>query len=467
MSLGRARPSWLRRSPKTGIDQRKPPAAVFGPAPLDEPTVHLVLDLALRVGEAQLASGVGAADVTATIIDVTAAYGLPHTEVDVTFTAITVCCHRGTEAAPITTLRVVRSRSLDFTRLAELELLIGRMKGGTITPRDAYGELDRITTAPHPYPRWVATAAWAGMAAGVAVLVGGGLLLALTAAFVTAVLDRVGRVLNRRNLPFFFQQVVGGGLATGAALVMYATDLLPSVRPSMLVAVGIVVLLSGLSLVSTVQDAISGYNVTAAGRTVEIGLLTAGLISGIALALRAGVQFGIQTSIAEPLPALITDVPVQFAAGAATSFCFAMASYAQPRALLVAAVAGAVGTTSYGLLAVTGTNAITSSAVAAALVGFGGAVLSRRLRIPTLVVSVAGIGPLLPGWTIYRGLYQLTADGDSAGLSTLVLATGIALALAGGVVLGEHLARPVRSGLSRLERRFVTTRTSSTRVNSV
>jgi uncharacterized membrane protein YjjB (DUF3815 family) len=216
-----------------------------------------------------------------------------------------------------------------------------------------------------------------------------------------------------------------------------------------------------------VQDAISGYNVTAAGRTMEIVLLTAGLISGVALALRAGVQFGVRTSLAEPLPALITDVPVQFAAGAATSFCFAMASYAQPRALLVAAVAGAVGTTSYGLLAVTGTNAITSSAVAATLVGFGGAVLSRRLRIPTLVVSVAGITPLLPGWTIYRGLYQLTAEGDSEGLSTLVLATGIALALAGGVVLGEHLARPVRSGLSRLERRFVTTRTSSTRVNSV
>lgn len=467
MGLGSARPAWLRRTRKIGTDQHEQRTAVFGPEPLDEATVHLVLDLALRVGEAQLASGVGAADVTATIIDVTGAYGLPHTEVDVTFTAITVCCHRGTEAAPITTLRVVRSRSLDFTRLAELEHLIGRMKAGSATARDAYAELDRITTAPHPYPRWVATAAWAGMAAAVAVLVGGGLLLALLAAVVTAVIDRVGRLLNRRNLPFFFQQVVGGGLATAVALVMYATDLLPTVRPSLLVAVGIVVLLSGLSLVSTVQDAISGYNVTAAGRTMEIVLLTAGLISGVALALRAGVQFGVRTSIAEPLPALITDVPVQFAAGSATSFFFAMASYAQPRALLVAAVAGAVGTTSFGLLAVTGTNAITSSAVAATLVGFGGAVLSRRLRIPTLVVSVAGITPLLPGWTVYRGLYQLTAEGDSEGLSTLVLATGVALALAGGVVLGEHLARPVRSGLSLLERRFVTTRTASSRVNSV
>jgi uncharacterized membrane protein YjjP (DUF1212 family) len=459
VGLGHARPGWLRRSSKTGTDLHENPSAVYGPPLLDEPSVHLVLDLALRVGEVQLSSGAGAADVTATIIGVTEAYGLPHTEVDVTFTAITVCCHRGTEAAPITTLRVVRSRGLDYTRLAALELLISRMTDGTISPRTAYAELDRITTAPHPYPRWVSTLAWAGMAAAVAVLVGGGLLLALTAAVVTAVIDRAGRVLNRRNLPFFFQQVVGGGLATAAALVMYATDLLPAVRPSMLVAVGIVVLLSGLSLVSTVQDAIDGYNVTAAGRTMEIVLLTAGLISGVALALRAGVQFGIETSISEPLPPLITDVPVQFAAGAATSFCFALASYAQPRALIVAAVAGAVGTTSYGLLAVGGTNAITSSAVAATLVGFGGALMSRRLRIPTLVVAVSGITPLLPGWTTYQGLYQLTAENDSAGLSKLVLAAGIALALAGGVVLGEYLAHPVRNGLNLLGRRFVTART--------
>jgi uncharacterized membrane protein YjjB (DUF3815 family) len=73
--------------------------------------------------------------------------------------------------------------------------------------------------------------------------------------------------------------------------------------------------------------------------------------------------------------------------------------------------------------------------------------------MPPLLVAVAGMVPLLPGWTIYRGLYQLTAEGDAAGLSTLVLAAGTALALASGVVLGEHLGRPVRTGLGRLAAR--------------
>ncbi len=445
---------WLRRrryrDPRTTPGLWQP---VEGPSLPDDSTVHLVLDLALRVGEVQLASGAGAADVTATVVAVADAYGLPRTEVDVIFTSITVSCHRGTEAAPITSLRVVRSRGLDYTRLATLENLIRRITANEIEAPDAYAELDRITKQPHPYPRWVATAAWAGMAGAVAFLVGGGPFIAMSAFVVTAVVDRVGRVLNRRALPFFFQQAVGGALAAATALAMYATDLLPNVRPSLLVATGIVVLLSGLSLVGAVQDAITGYNVTAAGRTMEIALLTAGLIAGIALTLRAGLQFGVPTSIADPLPPLISDVPMQLAAGAATSLFFALASYAPLRALPIAAGAGALGTTTYGLLALTGTNVVTCAAVAATAVGFAGAVISRRLHTPPLMIAVAGMVPLLPGWTTYRGLYQLTVEGDAAGLSTLVLAAGTALALASGVVLGEFLGRPVRTGLRRLANR--------------
>ncbi|ROP38872.1 threonine/serine ThrE exporter family protein [Saccharothrix texasensis] len=426
---------------------------VEGPSPPDDSTVHLVLDLALRVGEAQMAGGAGVADVTATILAVTTAYGLPNTEVDVIYTSITVSCHRGTETAPVTTMRVVRGRSVDYTRLAAVEDLIRRITSGGVTAGDASAEIERISRADHPYPRWVATAAWAGMAAAVAFLVGGGPSLAATAAVVTALIDRVGRVLNRRGLPFFFQQVVGGALATSVAVAMYATDLLPAARPSLLIATGIVVLLSGLSLVGTVQDAITGYHVTAAGRTVEITLLTAGLIAGITLTLRAGVQFGVRTSIADPLPPLISEVPTQFAAGAATSACFALAGYAPVRALPMAALAGAVGTTGYRLLVLVGTNTITSAVAAATAVGFLGKVVSRRLRTPPLLVATAGMVPLLPGWTTYRGLYQFTAEGDPAGLSTLVLAAGTALALASGVVLGEHLGRPVRTGLGRLAAR--------------
>ncbi|RLK59785.1 threonine/serine ThrE exporter family protein [Actinokineospora cianjurensis] len=427
---------------------------VQGPRLPEERTVHLVLDLALRIGEVQMASGAGASDATATIIAVSAAYGLPHCEVDVIFTSITVACQRGTDEPPITSLRVVRSRGLDYTRLADVETLVGKIAAHGIDVQEARAELERITTAPHPYPRWVATLAYAGMAAAVTVLIGGAADMAAFAAITTAVVDRVGRVLNRRALPFFFQQVVGGALATGAALALLASHVIEG-RPTVLVAAAITVLLSGLSVVSTVQDAITGYNVTAAGRTMEISLMTAGLIAGVVLALNIATALGMAyTPLADPLPPNAFRLPVQAVAGAAGAALFALASYAKPRALLVASAAGGAGTAVYGALTLTGTSPISASGIAAVVIGFAGGVVSRRLRMPPLVVAVSGLVPLLPGLTTYRGLYELAAERSTSGLPTLMLAAAIALALAAGVVLGEYLAQPVRTGLSRLERRL-------------
>jgi uncharacterized membrane protein YjjP (DUF1212 family) len=402
-----------------------------------------------------MSSGAGAADVTATILAVANAYGMPHCEVDVIFTSITVTCQRGVDLPPVTSLRVVRSRGIDYTRLSLVERMIREITGGRITAHDAHTELDKITSAPRPYPRWFATMAYAGMAAAIAILVGGDGVVALFAAAITALIDRVGRLLNRRALPFFFQQVVGGVLATALALAVVASNLLPaSMTPTTLVAAALTVLLSGLSFVSTVQDAITGYNVTAAGRFVEVSMMTAGLIAGVALALNVGLMLGLPSVPVLQLASSLLRLPLQTLAGAAAAVCFALASYATPRSVVVSGVAGGAGAASYSALLLTGAGQITASALAATMIGFAGGVISRRLRIPPLVIAVAGMVPLLPGLTVYRGLYEMAVERSYTGLSTLMVATSVALALAAGVVLGEYLAQPVRSGLSRLERRL-------------
>ncbi|HEY0499448.1 MAG TPA: threonine/serine exporter family protein [Kutzneria sp.] len=445
---------WRRRRP--AVPATPAPGVEVGPELPSDGTVNLVLDLALRIGEVQLASGAAAADVASTLVQVTSAYGLPRCEVDVTFISISVCCHRGTAASPVMSMRVVRSRGLDYTRLAGLEALVRRVIAGRVTAEEASAELDEISAAQHPYPRWLATVAWAAMAASVALLLGGGPMMALVAAAVTAVVDRVGRILNRFNLPFFFQQVAGGALGAAGALIATATGLVPPNQLSLVVAAGIVVLLSGLSVVSSVQDAINGYNVTASGRTMETLLMSVGLITGVAFALRFGVHFGIGSTLAPVSPLSFGTVPIQIVTGAAAAVFFALASYGQPRALLVAGVSSAMGVGAYSTLQAAGADVLTGSALAAVLIGFGGQLLSRRLKVPTLVVGISGLTPLLPGLTTYRGLYQLTVQGDVAGLSTLVLAMGIGLALAAGMVLGEFLAHPVRARLGRLERRLRT-----------
>lgn len=446
---------WWKRGRLHWERLEQPAGEVQGPALPSESTVYFVLDLALRIGEVQMSSGAGAADVTATILAVANAYGMPHCEVDVIFTSITVTCHRGVDLPPVTSLRVVRSRGLDYTRLALVERLIWDITAGKVTAHDAHTELDRVTSAPHPYPRWFATLAYAGMAAAVAILIGGDGVVALFAAAITALIDRVGRLLNRRALPFFFQQVVGGVLATACALAIVASNLLPaSVTPTTMVAAAITVLLSGLSFVSTTQDAISGYNVTAAGRLVEVSMMTAGLIAGVVATLNLAVSIGLPSVPAVQVVSSLLRLPLQTFAGAAAAVCFALASYATPRAVVVAGIAGGAGAAGYSALVLAGVGQITASAVAATMIGLSGGVISRRLRIPPLVIAVCGMVPLLPGLTIYRALFELAVERSYVGLSTLMVATSVALALAAGVVLGEFLAQPVRHGLGRLERRL-------------
>jgi uncharacterized membrane protein YjjP (DUF1212 family) len=447
------RRAWHILEAPTGEMPAVPSDTAVGPALPDESHVNFVLDLALRIGEVQMASGAGASDVTATIISITNALGLPHCEVDVIFTSITVTCHRGSEHNPVSAVRVVRSRSLDYSRLSATEMLVQKINRGNVSAEEAYSDLQRITSASHPYPRWVATSAWGGLAFFITLIIGGGLDIAFVAMLISSAIDRIGRLLNRYALPFFFQQVVGGLFATLSATAIVSSHLLTTNQPTLVVAAAITVLLSGLSTVSAVQDAITGYNVTAAGRTMETALMSAGLIAGVALALKFAVPLGLEPTTPGVPGASPQHLPITVLAGAGASACFALASYSTMRSMLVAGAAGAIGAAVYGTLMLFSYDQISSSAVAATLVGFCGGVLARRLKVTPLVVAVSGITPLLPGLSTYRGLYQIAVD-PVANISTLMTAVAIGLALASGVVLGEYFAQPVRTGLGRLERRF-------------
>jgi uncharacterized membrane protein YjjB (DUF3815 family) len=92
--------------------------------------------------------------------------------------------------------------------------------------------------------------------------------------------------------------------------------------------------------------------------------------------------------------------------------------------------------------------------LAAVVVGFCGAALTQRLRVPPLLVPVCGIVPLLPGLAIYHGLFAIVVEGDlEDGVGVLVRAAALGFALAAGVTLGEYLGRPLSGGGDRHDRR--------------
>ncbi|WP_448619440.1 threonine/serine ThrE exporter family protein [Geodermatophilus sp. URMC 65] len=416
---------------------------------MDDLTAHAALGLALRIGESMLAVGAPAADVTATVLRVAAAYGLTSCQIDITYTSITVSYDRE-DAVPLTAMRIVRTSRTDYTRLQGITDLARAVGAGGLDVEEAHHRLDRVVSAPATYRRSVHALGWAALAGSVGFVLGGGWLEALIAALTTALIEQVLRVLGRRSLPLFFQQAAGAAIATGVAVLLLAWDV--DVRGSLVVAAGIVVLLAGLSLVGAAQDAINGFPVTAAARAFEVVTLTAGIVVGIAgvldLALRAGIPLTVVTS-PSPVP-----FPVALAASAGIAGSWALACHARPRAIGVAAMAGALAWTAYWASGETGAGPALASGVAAVVLGFCGELLTQRLWVPTQVIAVCGIIPLLPGLAIYQGLFAIVVDADiEGGLTALVGAAAVGLALAAGVTLGEYLGRPVSGARDRYDER--------------
>ncbi|WP_280473034.1 threonine/serine ThrE exporter family protein [Nocardia cyriacigeorgica] len=425
---------------------------VAAPTPLqpidltDDAKVAEVLDLAVRMGEVVLASGTSVNDTTTTVRFIAATYGLARCDVDVTFDAIRIWADRGRSLPPASSMRIVHYRGMDFTRLAAVDRLTRRIRTQVVDPEDARAALDAITSAPHPYPRWMATFGWSLLAAAIAVLLGAGALVAVISFAATAAIDRVNRILNRYGLPFFFQHMAGGASPATPAIVLatLAEPLGIDVDPTLIIAAGITVLLSGLQLVGSVQDAITGSPITAAARMLEVVMMTGGIVAGIALALRVGQILGATSPPLDLTPARVfTDLPVKLLAGAVAALAYALACYAERRALAAAALSGAVGTVVFLLVQHAGFGPVVSSGAAATIIGLAGGLMARRALTPPLIVAVAGITPLLPGLSVYRGLYGTLNDELLIGANQLLAALGVGCALAAGVTLGEWFDRTV------------------------
>jgi uncharacterized membrane protein YjjP (DUF1212 family) len=417
----------------------------------DQREVYRTLDLALRIGEVVLSSGAGTADATATILAVTAAGGLRGCEVDITFISMAISYQAAADVAPETHMRVVRYRGQDYSRLTDVDRLVRRFTQGDVSREEASRELARLVSAGPPFPRWSAVLAWGVMAGGATLLLGGGWLVTLVAV-VTAVLIELGnRWFSRQRLPPFYQQVAGAFFATAVALVLYAVH--APVQPSLVVAAGIIMLLAGIALTGAVQDAITGYYVTAAARSLEAMLLTGGIIAGVSLGITLGIKLGLPLAI-EVQTIQLADLPVMVVAGALMAVAFAYASYAPLRALLPVALVGALGSLVFTLMMRADFGSAWSTAAAAFAVGLGGYSLGLRSGVPPLVVVVSGTVPLLPGLTIYKGLFEVMRLGSLTGVVSLATAVAIGVAIASGVILGEYVAQPIRREARRLEDRL-------------
>lgn len=410
-----------------------------------------VLDLATDVSDLLLSSGASANDVTTTALRITRAYGLRGVNCDVTYTSITLSWQpRNRE--PMSTLRVVRARVTDFTRVQRVMQLVEEIEAGELTAAEALGRFRRVNHAPHPYRRWLVVVANGGVSIGLGLLWGAQPIVMLVTFLATCLIDIALQFLARRRVPAFFQQVVGASIATSATLLLQWAQAmgLPWLRetqPTLTVTAGIVLLLAGMSVVGAAQDSLDSFYVTASARAFEVVVLTLGIVTGLLLVLRIGTWLGVSVLLTPAAPALVAG-PVELVLGSLIiSASFAIACYASLRAVWVASLLGVVTLLVYLAAGGLGFGEIGSCAVAAVLSAIVARTLGPRLGVPALALITAAIVPMMPGSMVYRGVLLLTSNQAAVdtvtGMVTLMTAAGVGLALAAGSSLGTYLTRPM------------------------
>ncbi|MGM1018426.1 MAG: threonine/serine ThrE exporter family protein, partial [Actinomycetota bacterium] len=428
---------------------------------VDERTVPRVLDLATRIGESMFSVGASAHEVTLAIIRVCDSYGLRGVQVDVTYNSITVSFHLSGEDWPQTLVRVVRIAAPDHAKLQRVQaLVIDITKGMSLD--DARTSFRIIRRVPFRYQQPVVIVSRALLAVGVSILLGASpLIVGLTfIAALCAALTQAG--LARLQVPLFFSQIAGGFVTTAVAVTVSALasagiEPFVGIRPSIIVASGIVLMLAGLTVVGAAQDAIDGFALTAGGRILDLTIQTLGVVVGILIGLELGSVFGINMELPDeqtpfgPLPSLLLGSII-------VAVAVAVFNGAGIRIILVSAVLSVIAISGYAFASSLQLHPAAASAIGALLASFIGVLVAYNLHVPSVAVTTAAIVPLVPGFAVFRGLLGMVhTDGPATEMmlgagSSLVFAAVIGIGLASGASLGIYLGTPVRATLGTVAR---------------
>jgi uncharacterized membrane protein YjjP (DUF1212 family) len=401
-----------------------------------------VMDLALRCGVQLLARGAAAVDVESAVHAAAMTLGLEHVEVDVTYNALWVSAV--VDGYPIATSRVVRQGAPDYQRLTRVHQLLTDIVDGDVGLVQAQARMAEIESGRRAHGSRVTLLANGVLAGSVAASLGSGWLVALAAALTGVAIIWLSERLAGPRVPVFFLAGTGGALAVAVTVALTIAEI--DVRPSLVVAAGIVVLLPSVALVGSVRDALVGFPLTATGRALDATIIVIGIVTGVVAALAVATAADVGLAIIPAADVAPTPFVVRLAAGAMAAASAAVVYQAPWPMVGASLLVGGVGFAAGTVLTTYVHSTTFASGSAAVVIGMVAGLAAHRWRTLALVFVVPGILPLLPGLVLYRGSLLLTAGDTVEGLVVLLEAAVRMLALAAGALLGELLVSRRRQG---------------------
>ena len=413
------------------------------------------LRMTMAIAEELLAMGVAARDVVHMALGITGTYCRRRVHIDVSSTLITISQDRGTEREPLTLVRTITLKYVNYQTIQALQNLALMIRDHHLPLVEAEKRTEELLAHPRKHSRWVVCLAGGSVSMGVVILFNGSILMSGLAFAMGFAATATMRILDRWGLATFYLQIITALLITLAAgAAQWLNGWLGwQVDTTMLVISGIVLLVAGLMIVGAFQDAIDEYYVTANARLLRVTMATTGIVVGVMTGLYIIQRFGISFPTTPDRLGLAADIRAQYLGALIIAAGFAAGNHARLFGMLISGGVGVLGwwvsSTLVGSLGV-----VIASGAAATVVGLMAVLVSRLWRFPSVAIIAAGIVPLVPGLSLYNGLMGVIENPPTdpeflLSLAVLARAIMIGVAIAIGASLGNMIGRPVRRGMVR------------------
>ena len=171
-----------------------------------------------------------------------------------------------------------------------------------------------------------------------------------------------------------------------------------SVDTSLVITASIVLLLSGIGFMGAIQDALSGFYLTAGARIIEALLATAGLIAGVSAGLALAPVLGVSLATSARASPALADAPLVLVGAIVSACAFAFTCYAPLRALPAVAMTHAARPPRLPRGAGPQRSRCRGRPRARPWsIGVVSYTIAGRVGVPPLVVVVPALVPMLPG----------------------------------------------------------------------
>ncbi|GGG80410.1 threonine/serine ThrE exporter family protein [Corynebacterium pelargi] len=449
-----------------------PPLAPLAPVDLaDRAEITAALEVSARIGALLITAGTPNSDAEEQVRSIAEAFGVWNCHTDATHKRIRLFTSVGGQQG-VQVVHIIKPEAQNFRKLALVDRLIRDIHTGRAALVDATARLDAIENSRESRGEWSIIASWATMSLGVSMLIGGDIPVQIISTIVAAVIMWLSGFLGKHGLPLFYQNAAGGVLAAIVATYAYHAGLLYdlSLKPSIVISTSIVVMLAGLTLLQAFQNGVTSAPITALARLFDTMTITAGVVAGVGMGIAITSVLGLQLPPMEtvPVPNFASNT-VRTLGGTIATIGFSRACYANWNTAIIAGLTALWGSLVYYFVLVpVGIDGMAATFGTTFVIGLSGGLLARRFQIPPLVIAIAGATPLLPGLSVYRGLYGLMQEQLLAGFSGLVYAIATCTMLAAGTVFGEWVARqlrrpPTMATYKQLAKKMIRTRRAQVR----